>query len=178
MLSAIYVRRDSIMQRLKIAVFSIAFLSLVCQAGCKSGDSGSQKSNSTSIQDVTEVSEEKSTDTTAVDDPEKNASDSADTNTGNATDSTETEKNVKDNGSITATGSQSAVTSAKGKTSSPSANESTDSTTTVSPSQETTRQTETTTASAETREENSISSTDANTNSNEGEWDFNAPNKF
>ena len=151
------------MKRLKIAAFSIAFLSLVCQSGCKSGDSDSQKSNGTSIQDVTEVSEEKSTDTTTVDDPEKNASDSAGMNTGN---------------SITATGSQSAVTSAKEETSSPSANESTDSAATVSPSQETTRKTETPTVSAETREENSISSTDANTNSNEGEWDFNAPNKF
>ena len=59
------------MQRLKIAAFSIAFLSLVCQAGCKSGDSDSQKSNSTSIQDVTEAGEEKSTDTTTVDDPER-----------------------------------------------------------------------------------------------------------
>ena len=59
------------MQRLKIAAFSIAFLSLVCQAGCKSDDSDLQKSNITSIQDVTEVSEEKSTDTTSVDDPEK-----------------------------------------------------------------------------------------------------------
>ena len=114
------------MQRLKIAAFSIAFLSLVCQAGCKSDDSDLQKSNSTSIQDVTEVSEEKSTDTTTVDDPEKNASDSAGTNTGNATDSTKTSETVKDNGSITATESQSAVTSAKGETSSPSANESTE----------------------------------------------------
>lgn len=162
------------MQRLKIAAFSIAFLSLVCQSGCKSDDSDLKKSNITSIQDVTEVSEEKSTDTT-VDDPEKNTSDSAGTNTGNSTKTSET---VKDNGSITATGSQSAVTSAKGETSSPSANESTDSAATVSPSQETTRKTETPTVSAEIREENSISSTDANTNSNEGEWDFNAPNKF
>ena len=127
------------------------------------------------MQDVTEAGGEKSTDTTSVDDPEKNASDSAGTNTGNSTKASET---VKDNGSITATEFQSAVTSAKGKTSSPSANESTDSAATVSPSQETTRKTETTTVSAETREENSISSTDTNTNSNEGEWDFNAPNKF
>lgn len=59
------------MQRLKIAAFSIAFLSLVCQSGCKSGDSDSQKSNGTSIQDVTEAGEEKSTGTTAVDDPDK-----------------------------------------------------------------------------------------------------------
>ena len=166
------------MQRLKIAAFSIAFLSLVCQAGCKSGDSDLQKSNGTSIQDVTEAGEEKSTDTTTVDDPDKKTSGSAGTNTGNATDSTKTAEAVKDNGSITATGSRSAVTSAKEETSSPSANESTDSAATVSPSQETTRKTETPTVSAETREENSISSTDANTNSNEGEWDFNAPNKF
>lgn len=163
------------MQRLKIAAFSIAFLSLVCQSGCKSGDSDSQKSNGTSIQDVTEAGEEKSTGTTAVDDPDKKTSDSAGMNTGN---STKTAEAVKDNGSITATGSRSAVTSAKGETSSPSANESTDSAATVSPSQETTRKTETPTVSAETREENSISSTNANTNSNEGEWDFNAPNKF
>ena len=62
------------MQRLKIAAFSIAFLSLVCQSGCKSDDSDLKKSNITSIQDITEAGEEKSTDTTTVDDPEKNAS--------------------------------------------------------------------------------------------------------